>query len=174
MALGKMWTEFNGYLDDDERLVYPEMYLENRHLYDGVRDIVYLIKDRSHPDASLEWIKESALGELLKNHDYDILAKQLIVRLRLPWTQVQKEWLVTQEELEEDRKYLEVIGTFLRVLRTDDPEEIPLFDILDFEANRHDYEVVEVQYLVTMRRSKADTARLLGIPPDNIHTYMQQ
>ena len=175
MSTVKAWFELNNLLDDDQRLVYPEMYLENRHLYDGVREIVYLIKSRDDPEAPLDWVSELALPKVLKNGpDIDILAKQLVVRLRLPWTRVRSEWLISQEELDANREYYDVLDTFVRVLRTDDSKEVPLFDVLDFEAHRDDYELVEVQYLVAVKRSKEDTARLLGIDPDSIHTYMQQ
>ena len=174
MSVKNMWNDLHSYLDDDERLVWPDMYLKNRHLYDDVRGVVYLIRDRKFPDSGLEWVSEWGLGRALKNDDIDLLAKQLVVRLRLPWNKVQQEWLISQEELNEDREYYEVLDTFLRVRHKDSTKEIPLFDTLDFETHRDDYEVMEVRYLVGRRYNKATQARLLGIDPDSITTYMQQ
>lgn len=169
-----MWDKLNGYLDDDERLVYPYMYLENRHLYDDVRGVVYLIRQRDHPEACLDWVSEAGLGRALKDDDCDLLEKQLVVTLRLPWSQVRHEWLISQEELDDDREHLEVLDTFLRVRHKDSPEEIPLLNVLEFEAHRDDYEIVEIRYLVGWRFTVDRKARLLGIDPDHISTYMQQ
>lgn len=169
-----MWEELNWYLDHDERLVSPETYLNNRQLYDDIRNVVYIVRDRKYPEAGLEWVKESHLGKLMKNQDVDLLSKQLIVSLRLPWKRLPVEWLVSQDELDENREFYEILDTFLRVRRKDNPKEIPMFDVLEFEANRDNYEVVEVRYLVGLRFSAEGQARLLGIDPDSISTYMQQ
>lgn len=174
MSVKNIWDDLHSYLDDDERLVFPEMYLENRHLYDKIRGVVYLIRDRKYPSSGLEWVSELGLGKVMKNHDVDLLTKQLVVRLRLPWNRVRGEWLISQEELDTDREYYEVLDTFLRVRHKDSPKEIPLLDVLEFEANRDDYEILEVQYLVGLRLTKETEARLLGIDPDSISTYMQQ
>ena len=168
------WDELNSYVDDDERLVFPDTYLENRDLYHDIREIVYLIKDRNHPDARLEWVNERALPKVLKENNVDVLAKQLIVRLRLPWHKMRDEWLCTQNELDDNREYYEVLDIFLKVRRKDNPDEIPMFNVLEFEANRDSYDVVEVRYLVGWKFTAEKEARLLGIDPDSIHTYMQQ
>ncbi len=169
-----MLDELNKSLNDDERLVFPEMYLENRQLYDDVRDVVYLIKERNHPESPLDWASESTLGGALKNYDIDLLAKLLIVRLRLPWNKIRNEWLISQKELNENREYYEVLDIFLKVRRKDNPNEVPLFDVLEFETNRDNYEIVEAQYLVVLKHTAETQARLLGIDPDSINTYMQQ
>lgn len=169
-----MWAELDSYLDDDERAIWPEMYLENRHLYDGVRDVVYLIKQRNHPEARLQWVSELALPKALKNHDVDMLAKQVIVRLRLPWNKVKNEWLCDQEELDSNREYYDVLDIFLKVRRKDNPEEVPMFNVLEFETNREAYEIVEARYLVGLKFTAETKSRLLGIDPDSISTYMQQ
>ncbi len=169
-----MWEELNWYLDSDERLVSPEMYLENRQLYDNIRNVVYIVRDRQHPDPGLEWVKESHLGKLMKDQDVDLLTKVLIVRLRLPWKRLPSEWLISQEELNAGREYYDILGTFLKVRRKDNPKEVPLFDVLEFETNRDKYEVMEVQYLVTLKLTAEAQARLLGIDPNTFSTYMQQ
>ncbi len=51
-----MWEELNWYLDRDERLVSPETYLNNRQLYDDIRNVVYIVRDRKYPEAGLEWV----------------------------------------------------------------------------------------------------------------------
>ena len=174
MSTPSMWDELNSYLDTDERLVWPDMYLENRNIYDGVRDVVYLIKQRNHPEARLQWVTELALPKALKDGDFDMLAKQLIVRIRLPWNKVKHEWLCDQEELDSNREYYDILDIFLKVRRKDNPEEAPMFDMLEFERNRDLYEIVEARYLVTLKFSAETQGRLLGIDPDSITTYMQQ
>ena len=174
MPVISMWNELNGYLDDDERLVFPDMYIKNRHLYDKIQNVVYLIKQREHPEARLQWVSELALPRALRNGDFDMLAQQLIVRLRYPWNEIRSEWLCSQKELDANREYYEVLDIFLRVQRKDNPEEVPLFNVLEFETNRDDYEVVEARYLVTLKLAAETQARLLGIDPDGISTYMQQ
>ena len=169
-----IWDELNQYIDDDERLVWPEMYLENRHLYDSIRRVVYIVKQRNVPNARAEWVKELDLPHILKNYDVDVVAKQLIVRLRLPWNKVKKEWLCDQEEFESNREYYDVLDIFLKVRRKDNPDEMPTFGDLEFERNRDDYDIVDVRYLVSLKFSAETKARLLGIDPDDVHTYMEK
>jgi hypothetical protein len=168
-----MWDELNSYIDDDERLVWPEVYLENPKLYESVRDVVYLVRG-NHPEDRLDWVSEMALPNVLKNDDVKILGKQLIVRLRLPWHQVRREWLITQKELDANRDIYDIIDVYLKVRRKDGYPQFPFFDKLAFEANRNDYEFLEARYLVTWKMSKLQEARLLGIDPDNVHTYMSE
>lgn len=169
-----MWKELSSYIDDDERLVFPEAYLKNRELYDKIRDVVWFIKPVGYPNAKLQFVTELALPNVLKNYHVDVLGKALIVRLRLPWREARQEWLCSQEELNANREYYQVLDTYITVRRKGSPKEIPLFNILDFEENRDKYDVVDVKYLVTLRLSKEVTARLLGIDPDSIHTYISE
>lgn len=175
MPKESMWAELQGYLDDDERLVWPDMYLKNRRLYDSIRDVVYLVKERDHPGAHLQWVSELGLPRLLKyGSDVDIMAKLLIVRLLLPWRDLKDEWLISQEELDNNREYYDIVDIFLRVRRKDNPKITPLFDVLEFEKHRDQFEVVEAKYLVALKMRPEERARLLGIDPDSIHTYMSE
>jgi hypothetical protein len=174
-----LWDELHSYLDDDERIVFPEMYLENREIYDSIRDVVYLVKGRNgEPSADnrfpLDWVPEHYLPRLLKEQDVDILSKHLIVRLRLPWEKVSHEWLISQEELDENREYYDIIDIFLRVKHKDMDSTTFVFDRLEFEQNRDNYEIIDAKYLVSLKLTKETRARLLGIDPDSIHTYMSE
>lgn len=168
-----MWDELHSYIDDDERLVWPEVYLANPKLYDDVRDVVYLVKDKS-PGSRLEWVSELALPNALKDEDLEILGKQLIVRLRLPWEQVRREWMIDREELEANRDIYDVIDVYISIRRKDGYQQYPFFDKLEFEANRDEYEVVDIRYLVSLKMSKEAKARLLGIEPERVHTWMSE
>ncbi len=170
-----VWNYLHCHLDEDERLVFPEMYIENRHIYDSIRDVVYLVRDRDNPDGGFCWVKELALGRVLKDLDVELLGKQLIVRLRLPWGEpVPGEWLISQEELDENREYYDVLDIFLKVKHKDLDGVMPMFDMIEFEQNRDNYEVIEARYLVAVKLSKDTKAELLGIDPDSVHTYMSE
>jgi hypothetical protein len=151
------------------------MYINNRQIYDSIRDIVYIVRDRNDPEGGYCWVKESVLGQVLKEHDVDLLAKQLIVRLRLPWVDlVPTDWLVSQEELDKNREYYDVLDVVLRVKHKDVDGIMPLFNMAEFEKNRDNYEIIEAQYLVSLKLTKKNKAELLGIDPDTIHTYMSE
>ena len=170
-----VWNDLTENLDEDERLVFPEMYISNRQLYDSIRDVVYVVRDRDDPEGGYCWVKESSLGRILKNLDVDLLGKMLIVRLRLPWVDlIPTDWLISQEELDEHREYYDVLDVFLRVKHKEVDSIMTVFDKIEFEQNRNNYEVIEAQYLVSLKLSKETKAQLLGIDPNTIHTYMSE
>lgn len=179
------WSEMMASLDDDERLVWPRMYFQNRHLYDAIRGVAYIVKDLNHSDAGLDWVWANHLDKLLRQKDVLVLAKQFVVRLRLPWNELKYEWLISQKELHGHREDYQVIDVFLRVRVKDNHTEVVLIDPLEFEINRDKYDVLEVRYLVAWKfgmnpdekpywNSECHTRALLDINPDSFTTWMQQ
>jgi hypothetical protein len=169
-----VWSEMTVSLDEDERLVWPHMYFQNRQMYDAIRGVAYIVKDKSHPEAGLEWVWANHLDKLLHQDSIRILAKQVVVRLRLPWNEVKYEWLVSQEELQAHREDFQVIDVFLRVRVINSDKEMVLIDHLEFEMNRDKYEVLEARYLVAWKHSLETEKRELDIDPNKVHTWMQQ
>jgi hypothetical protein len=168
-----LWEKLQAELDEDERIVYPEMYIKNPKLYDKIVGIAYLVKERNNPEAELTWVWERTLERVLKSEDIEVVAKQLIVRIRLPWNQVNFEWTVSQAELEEHIDDYDVIDVFLKIRRKDSPDDVQFVtDPLEFESNRDQYDIVEVRYLVCWKPSPKTKGRLVGINPDNIHTVI--
>ena len=172
--MGKtLWDKLTAELDEDERIVYPEMYIKNPRLYDRINGIAYLVKDRNDPKAELTWVWEGTLERVTKSVDVEIIAKQLIVRIRLPWNEVNFEWMISQVELDEHRDDYTVIDVFLKIRDKERPNDVQIVvDPLDFESNRSRYEVVEVRYLVCWKPSPGVEQRLLNINPKSIHTVI--
>lgn len=168
-----VWERLHYHLDGDERLVFPEMYLENRNVYDGIKGVVYLVRDRKGPE-DIEWISESQIGKVLKNYDVDLIGKLLVVTVRLPWSEGKFEWTVSQKELNENREWYDVLDIYLTVKHKDMDTNTFVFDKVEFESNRDNYEVIDVRYLVALKLNREEKARLLGIDPDSIHTYISE
>ena len=67
------WSKMVVSLDEDERLVWPSMYFQNRQMYDAIRGVAYIIKDQRHPEAGLDWVWANHLDKLLQQNDIQIL-----------------------------------------------------------------------------------------------------
>lgn len=159
-----MWHRLQESLDDDERIVFPWMYAENRDLYDKILGVAYLVRENK-PGAEMDWVWESSLSRVAERMDITILAKQLVVRLRLPWHDVNYEWLVTKGELEEHRKDLQVMDVFLKAhdKRTN---LVGLINPLEYEEDPERFTVVEARYLVTWKVAPESEEKLLSIDPN--------
>ena len=175
------WEKLAETLDDDLRLIYPEMYLGNEHLFDKIVGIGYLIKDLNHPDGGLDWVNGSYLNKLLLKYPHiAVLSKLLIVRLRLPWNNVNTEWLMSEQELNENRGDYEVLEVFLRIRRTSTNEKAKWLRVEDkqyFEEHREEFDIVEKRYSVRWKWSEKDITDLLSdslVDKDNIHTYISE
>jgi len=159
-------------LDDDERVVFPRMYVDNARLYDKITGRAFLVKSEDH-DSGLDWVWESSLPRIKNKEDVLVLAEVYIVRIKLPWFS-EGEWLCSKEEYEEERERLELVDVFLRVRRKDDPIIIPMIDPLEFETNRDKYDVLEIRYLVRQKSPIEPQDRFLDISGDRFHRIMAE
>jgi hypothetical protein len=181
MAGLEEWDKLAATLDDDLRLIYPDMYLEHEQLFDKIMGVGYLIKDLGFPEKGLDWVNESQLNKLLQTRpNVAVLSKLLIVRLRLPWNEVNTEWLVSEVELNEHRDEYEVLEVFLRIRRIGSNEKIRWLRAEDkqyFDEHRDEFEVVEKRYSVRWKWSEEDKIRLLDdflVTKDAVHEYLAQ
>lgn len=172
------WNKFILGLDDDERLIYPEMYKKARDLYADIRGIVYIVRSRSHPEHGIFWVTSGTLDRLLKKDkgidDVEILSRMLMVNLRLPWNKKVFEWSMDEHTLNEMRDDVEIAEVILKVRRKSDGVIIKIVDKLDFESNREDYEVLEKRYIVTWKPTPTSSKNFLGIDPDSVRRWMCQ
>ena len=175
------WEKIVMTLDDDLRLIYPAMYLESQHLFDKIMGIGYLVQDLSDPDKGLDWVKEYQLNKLLKkNPKIAVLQKLLVVRLRLPWNEVETEWLVTEAYLKENPDEYEILETRLKIRRkgsNDEPKWLRDEDRQYFEENRLDFEIVEKRYSVRWKWSAEEMSKLLDeslVNAEDTHTYLAE
>ena len=165
-----LWAKLTLGIDEDERIVYPEMYIANPRLYDKIVGVAYLVKERGNPDAELDWVWEHTLERVLKSKDVEVFAKQLIVRIRLPWNEVNFEWTVGEVELDENRDDYTVIDVFLKIQEKGNPDSVQIMiDPLEFESNRDKYEVVETRYLVCWKPSPKAEQELLNVNVSGIY-----
>ena len=170
-----IWSQVTEHLDEDERLVWPRMYFENRKLYDQIRSVVYIIR-YVHPttgEVYFDWVKSNFYRQ-----DDEIIARVLLVRLALPWNKTHFMDTITQEELEEFRDSYDVLDVFVRVLDKTDGTPFTFVSLLKFQANRDLYEVVETRFLVSLRYSNKAIKEFMGylpvIAPHRVHTWMEQ
>lgn len=173
-----MWKYLEDGLDGDERVIFPEMYTENRRMYDKICGIAYLVKDRDHPEGGVDWVWEKSMSRVMKRGRIEVLAKLLVVRLRMrvPWypDDTETEFLVSKDELDEHREEYQVLDVYLRIAEKDNPDAPAIVDPLEFEINRDRYEVLETRYLVTWKANKEEEERLLNIDPGNWHSVMEK
>ena len=54
-----IWSQITEHLNDDERLVWPRMYFENRQLYDQVKGVVYIVRyvNETTGEIYFDWVK---------------------------------------------------------------------------------------------------------------------
>lgn len=172
---GMLWETLLVGLDDDERVVFPQMYRDNLDLYDRFRGIAYLVRSNTDPDAGLDWVWAGSLETIQKRLDLTVLSKVYIVGLRLPWNEVEGEWLCTQDELDSHRTEYRVLDVYLKVRKKGDPTIIPLIDPLEFEENRDEYEVIEALYRVCWCFLPSEVKeRFVEIPGDRFHTFLSK
>jgi hypothetical protein len=173
MTQQSRWSNFALTLDDDERLIWPHMYLPNRHLYDDIRGVAYIVQNQNFPDSQWEWVYAHKLDQLLCEEDacaIEVIAKMLVVRLRLPWNKMIFERFMSEAELNKWREHVDVIDIQLRVWDKEQLQERYLFDMSDFHQNRDRYIVRERKYLTIWKPTPElfEEATLLEIDPVQI------
>lgn len=154
-----LWERLMVGLDEDQRLVFPKMYLDNKNIYDKICGIAYLI---GTPEG-LDWVWENGLDRIREMGNCEILEKVLVVRIRLPWNRVRDEWLCDQDELNAHREEYEVLEVFIRGAPKNDPTNITTIETLEFEMNRNLYTVLDVRYYVCWKQDPKAIERLLDI-----------
>lgn len=168
------YNKLMSYLEEDERIVWPEMYLKHRDLYDKICGIAYLVRYKDDPERNIEWVWENQIGKVMERAPIDILEKQLVVRVRLPWNEVDTEWLCSQYELDKIRDDVDILQVFLRVYDKVDKIERPVIDPLEYHLDMDRYERLEARYLVTWTMSPETEKRLLDITPDDYVSVMAE
>lgn len=138
-------------LDKDQRIVFPEIYLDNKDMYDKICGIAYLI----YSDDGLDWVWEAGL-ERVRNAGAEVLTKVYVVRIRLPWNAAEGDWWVDHEELNSNREEYEILEVQIRATPKNKPYEVKIMEPLEFEMNREEYIVVDAKYLVCWRAEPDD------------------
>jgi hypothetical protein len=156
------WDRLMVGLDDDERIVSPEIYLDNKDLYDKICGIAYLIGTPN----GIDWVWERGLNRARQN-GWTILKKVLIVRVRLPWNEPYNEWWIDHEELNAHRNEYEILEVQIRATPKDSPHEIKIMEPLEFEMNRENYVVVDAKYMVRWRFEPEEIKQIKKIRGDH-------
>lgn len=154
-----LWDELVVGLDDDQRIVFPQMYLDNKNLYDQICGIAYLIGTPT----GLDWVWQNGLDRVRESGECEILEKMLIVRVRLPWNQTRDEWLCDQDELNAHREEYEILEVYIRATPNNDPTDIKTLAPLEFEMDQDAYTVLEAKYYVCWKQKPEEIKRLLDI-----------
>ena len=163
-----LWDKLVVGLDEDERIVFPQMYLDHKNLYDKICGIGYLIGTPN----GLDWVWQNGLDRVQENSDCEVLRKVFIVRLRLPWNQTRDEWLIDQDELNAHREEYELLEVYIRAAPKNDPTDIKTLAPLEFEMDRDAYIVLEAKYYVCWKQEPEDIKRLLNI--GSYHTVISE
>lgn len=166
MTYSTLWAEMSLSLDLDERLVWPDMYLANRHLYDEVRGVAYIIRNTNYPDSQWEWVYSHKLDKLLASDEgcaIEVVARQLVCRIRLPWNEMRFERYISEEQYNDWRDELDVVDIQLLVWDKEKVRERYIFDMSEFHNNRDRFIVRQRKYLTVW---KATPERLAAMDVD--------
>ena len=163
-----LWDKLVVGLDEDERIVFPQMYLDHKNLYDKICGIGYLIGTPN----GLDWVWQNGLDRVQENSDCEVLRKVFIVRLRLPWNQTRDEWLIDQDELNAHREEYEVLEVYIRAAPKNDSTIVKMLDPLEFEMDRDAYTILEAKYFVCWKQEPEDIKQLLDI--GSYHTVISK
>lgn len=169
-----MWEEASISLDDDERIVFPELYAENRDAFDKIVGVAYLVQDKRNPESHIEWMWEGAFNKHKDEEHILVLKKVLIVRLRPPWHKIDDSWLISREEYYAQRRYLRVLDVYLRVQDNEKPWIIELIDADELRLNPGKWNLLELRYLVALRIPPMIEKEFPIINRNNIHTWMRE
>ena len=144
--------------------------MDNWLMYDQVCGAGWFIKDGNAEDPeAIDFIWQSELRRMDENgedtSEITVIDKVMIVRVRMPWSDVNTEWMMSEGEFEENREDLEVLEVYLRARRKDQPDSKPALllnnkDRRAYEAAPEKYEVVEKRYLVAWRVSPETRMRM--------------
>lgn len=169
-----VYDRLTKYLGPDERLILPETYVDNTLMYDKICGVVYLVKGL-HEDAPLEWVWENNLGKVMDRRPARVMLKALIVRVRLPWNEVEWEWLTSEQELLENFEDYEVLDVMLTGIDHKNPGKGEHFlNRGVYEANTERFEITKREFLVSWKTSPEYVKRLLGIRKDDLNTYLAE
>lgn len=169
----EIWDIQKGmFLEEHERLIFPEMYRRNRHLYDKIRGVVYLVRSRSHPE-HIDWIWDSSYGRT-GGDDLEIIDKLLFVELRLPWDKLEGSQLVDVKEYHDNRDYYELVDLRFLVTRRENPVGVEVIEASELELHRDEYDILDVRYYVTKRLTPEARKRFLGIDRNHFDVVMSE
>ncbi len=164
-----IWETMNLSLDDDERIVFPEMLSENREMFDKITGVAYFVSDKKH--GGLEWVWENSSREIPDT--VKILTKVYVVRLRPNPKEPKDEWFTSREEYEEHRDYLRILDIYGLVREIDNPNVVKTINTADLHKEKGKYELLETKYLVCLRIPPI-VEENLKIHPNTVHTWMSK
>lgn len=173
-----LWTRLTAGLEADERIVSPKDYIENQDLYAGIKGVGFIVRYISEDQTygTIDWVFQSALDRIVANNKgtIEIVEKQLLVTLRLPWTGLESEWLITQEELDAHREEYKVLEIYLKLRSKDDPSKVVHSSAVEYDSNWDKYDVIEARYLVCWKFTPETESRLLGIDESSFTRFLEQ
>lgn len=140
-------------------------------MYDQVQGWGWFIRDIDAVDPDrIDFAWERDLKRMEKNGKdmtrIAIVDRVMIVRLRLPWSDVETEWLASEAEMEENGEDWEILEVYVRARRKDQPNSEPKLllsprDRRAYEAAPEMYEVTEKKYLAAYKMSPETRESLL-------------
>lgn len=154
-------------------LVLPSIYEANPELFDDVVGIGYLMV-AEWDDSVVDFVFQSDVRNST-DLGFKILLKVYIVRIRLPWSKLKYEWIITKEELDERRSDYEVTDVYFKVIDKEQPEKPPhTIEKVDYQLNRDRYTITDIRYLVRWKTPKKIVGRIAGIDPRNVHKVLSR
>lgn len=148
--MSTIYDQVHKFLDEDERLIYPEAYEKNKELYDLVRGYVYLVLNKTGNKHTYDWAWESALSRLLKQPNFVVLKKLVLVRVRDP--KLNRGWIISSDEYKENPNAYTVLDRFVVAVNdTEKPQRIVQLPVDDYHAVAYEYDILDTCYLVISR-----------------------
>lgn len=172
--MGKsLWDHLTVSLDDDQRLVFPEMYEEHKHMYSELCEVVHLMMGPKYGEFDI--VRDNEVGRVQRRFDgqlVDILTLY-VVRIRLPWNGPYEIVLSEEEYMENPDRY-HILDVYISVSPKDGSGEIrTAINKREFETNRDNYDLLEVRYSVGIRGWQEKNIEQI-VPRDRIHAFVSE
>ena len=160
-----IYSRLRAGLDTDLHIVPPEVYENNKLIFDSIRGVGYLVRRLSLP-GELDWVWLNNIESVGKRiPDLEVLNKVYIVRVRTPWSTTNTEWMATEAEVEEHAGDLEIIDRrrMVRPKGTSGNGNSMLISDRAYKKYADDLEVIDVAYLVMWANPESPTNKLRQI-----------
>lgn len=142
-------------------------------MFDRVTDIGYLVRDLNDDShgTKLDFVWRRNLNSWVAERDerfVEVVDKLIVARVRLPWNEVDTEWIAGEDEYREYVDDWEILEVYIKAHLKGEPEETARYllspeDKRAFEAHPDDWEVLDRKYLAAFKISPETREQLINL-----------
>jgi len=137
------YEQIHRYLDDDEQIIFPEMYKQNPELYLKVRGVVYMIQNIK--TGTVDWVR--ADSRWVFNPEKDIILRRML------WVTVRTSpeengFLIAKEEYMKDPSIYVILDVVLTCVH----KSLGIgrrLDMASYQKLIHEYDLIDTSFFVT-------------------------